>query len=190
MAQIIDDFLTKEDCVQFIADQKSFTNNIKDHDGKRLDVGFQTLIDTKELSKKVFQRITEWALKQEGQIADDAKRWKLYHRIRLVHYSTGQGKALHRDTVFYDPETKTSSAYTCIIYLNDEFSGGRTLTYPNAGAYVNKFHFAGLEDQIRNTGEVAVVPKTGRSVIYPISLIHSGERVEGEKWLIIFKLQL
>jgi 2OG-Fe(II) oxygenase superfamily len=189
MASVIDDFLTQEECDEFISKQKCYAKSIENHDKKQSGNSFQMLIKTGEMEDLVIQRITNWAKKQGWA---DAEKWILYHQIRLVHYSAGQGKTMHRDTTFYDRKTSTKSAYTCIVYLNEGFLRGRTITYPEMDAKLlgNRLNLKGMEGEIKQTKQVAVTPKTGRAVIYPIDLVHEGERVEGEKWLIIFKLQL
>ncbi len=77
-------------------------------------------------------------------------------RMRYFRYKPGTWFKPHSDGTFERDETERS-LYTLIVYLNDDFDGGRTI-------------FA-------VTPEVAVTPREGTALLFQHPIVHEGEEV-------------
>lgn len=78
----------------------------------------------------------------------------------FARYRESEGFGLHTDTGIDDPETGTKSAFTLLIYLNDDFEGGGTQFYNDA-----------FKPTIR------VQPEAGMALFFDIRLWHAAEKV-------------
>ena len=89
--------------------------------------------------------------------------------IFFSHIQTGQHFGIHTDTGSeYDIQSNEKSAYTLLIYLNDDFKGGSTQFYT---------------DDLKPTVEIQ--PKKGRVLMFNIDLFHKGNIVlKGDKYWI------
>lgn len=94
---------------------------------------------------------------------DDWVAVGLNERLRWYRYDPGQYFALHRDGAFARSEAERS-LYTVMIYLNDDFTGGRTRLLLKGSEYL-------------------VQPAVGRALVFWHPLLHEGETVEsGRKY--------
>nr|QBK86371.1 MAG: 2OG-Fe(II) oxygenase superfamily protein [Marseillevirus LCMAC102] len=104
---------------------------------------------------------------------------RINKNMNLTYYTSGQSKQVHRDMIFRDEDSV--SVYTLLIYLNDDYENGRTIFYPEAKSL--------KRDALDKIPNIKIVPKKGKIAIFDINLVHEGEKVKGEKWLWICKLQ-
>lgn len=83
------------------------------------------------------------------------------------HYEVGDSFSIHTDTgLFYNEHEK--SMWTLLIYLNDDFTGGRTVFY----------------DDDWNVSQT-IEPRAGMAILFDIDLWHRGEELEsGQKFWI------
>jgi prolyl 4-hydroxylase len=85
----------------------------------------------------------------------------LNERFRYYRYRTGQKFALHRDGAFLR-ENGEKSRLTCILYLNDDFTGGETA----------------VEGRV-------VEPRQGMVLIFRHEFLHEGRPVlDGTKYVL------
>jgi hypothetical protein len=87
------------------------------------------------------------------------QRFGLNERFRFYRYTAGQTFKKHRDGSFQRQKGE-ESWLTLMVYLNEEYSGGRT-----------RFWFAG------NAEETVVAPVTGTALIFMHDRLHEGETV-------------
>lgn len=104
----------------------------------------------------------------------------IHDRLRCYRYRVGQRFGLHRDQSYRGPDStrmlgapetesssvsvKTRSAFTLLVYLNDDFVGGET-NFP---------------DQSR-----VIQPQRGAALVFQHMLLHSGEPVsQGTKYVL------
>ncbi len=91
----------------------------------------------------------------------------LNERFRVYRYQVGQRFRWHRDGHYERPrrlgQPLSCSHFSLLLYLNDDFEGGRTEFRP----------------------EVRIEPKTGSALLFPHAVLHQGARVEaGCKYLL------
>ncbi len=84
-------------------------------------------------------------------------------RLRCYRYQVGQSFGLHRDQKYRGAEGERSEL-TVLVYLNADFSGGRT-DFPEVGR--------------------CIMPEPGLAVVFQNMTLHAGERVSaGTKYLL------
>lgn len=92
----------------------------------------------------------------------------LNERFRFYRYDAGQRFAPHFDG-YFERDNGERSQLTCLVYLNDDFSGGETKFYG--------------ED--RSTPRMAVVPERGMALIFAHQQLHEGAPVvRGRKYVL------
>ncbi len=195
----IDNLLTEQECDDFIAlAEGNYNRKITSHDHLNENKQYQHLTDFDDMKDLINDRISKWS--QDAywyDIKNDGKKWKIYDKVRLVHYSSGQKIGIHRDTKFKQHDSLTKhirrTKYVCLVYLNDTYAGGRTIAYPE---YTERYKtdnnvIAISEDEkiemSKSNNKVYITPKKGMGAFYSADILHEGEAVEGEKWLLIFK---
>jgi hypothetical protein len=83
--------------------------------------------------------------------------------VMAGHYRPGDQFSLHTDTgLFYDRKGGEKSRWTLLVYLNDDFEGGQTTFFTDAGKEM-----------------VWIQPRAGRALLFNIDLWHRGEEVRG-----------
>jgi prolyl 4-hydroxylase len=94
-------------------------------------------------------------------ILDDREATGLNERFRYYRYRPGQKFALHRDG-WYERPNGERSKLTCILYLNDDFSGGET-----------------------KVKTVTVAPRRGMALLFRHEFPHEGRPVlDGTKYVL------
>lgn len=92
----------------------------------------------------------------------------LNERFRFYRYDAGQRFAPHFDG-YFERDNGERSQLTCLVYLNDDFTGGETRFYG--------------ED--RSTPRITVVPKRGMALIFVHQQLHEGAPVvSGRKYVL------
>jgi hypothetical protein len=81
--------------------------------------------------------------------------------LRISRYSKGQDFKAHRDVRFCINNSQCS-LLSLVIYLNDDFTGGKTI-----------FH---LDSQNEKTKTI-IQPQTGMAIVFPHAMEHAGEMV-------------
>lgn len=98
--------------------------------------------------------------------------------FKFSKYEKGEKFLPHIDNA-YAPSATRRSIFTVIIYLNDDFTGGRTRFYKR------QQDIPFLEQLDNNAILETVVPKTGSCVIFNHDLLHDGEAItQGTKYII------
>lgn len=158
---IFDNFLSDEECIQFILDIEQKKHKIPFTDSSNAET--DKYIDL-ELAIKFFERVKE--LDNENKV----KTVRPNNLIMSSKYEPGTQFGLHTDTgLYYESKTGIKSKYTLLIYLNDDFTGGETIFYDNFFREIQK-----------------VVPKKGSAIVFEIeNNFHRGALVEnGNKYWI------
>lgn len=195
-----EDVFTPEECAEIVSRYSDkLGKNIQKHDATDGNNHYQRLLPDSELVAKLKERLTERALaSNDPQLIKDAQQWVVYDQVRIVHYSPGQEKTLHKDSQVVQGDKYT--AYTVLLYLSDvpEAAGGRTISYPQYTEKYRKSQFAPRPSspeyreilQAEQDGNALTTqPKLGKLAMYDVHLLHRGEAItEGEKWLAIFKV--
>ena len=89
-----------------------------------------------------------------------------------TRYINGGGLCIHSDGSAYD-ENKSSS-YTILVYLNEDFEGGRTV-------FVDDYD----DEEIINENSNYVTPKTGMILLLDQNKLHFAEKVtKGVKYIL------
>lgn len=155
----INNFLSDEECEKF---KKQIENKNNDDIIEFTNSGLfknDKFVDLK-LAEYFFSKLKKW-------INIDIIRPN--NLIMTGKYIAGNVFDIHTDTgIYYNIFDKEKSNYTLLIYLNDDFDGGKTIFYDN---YFNE--------------TVYVKPEKGKALLFDISLWHKGEEViSGEKYWI------
>ena len=166
---IVEDFLSPEECHEYIslsegigyesASIQSFSGPVMRPDIRNNQ---RVILDDFELTEILWQKVKPYSPNLAGLPAIGLnERWRFYR------YDVGEFFASHRDGS-YSRENGDKSAYTLMIYLNEDFRGGETefdLRYPY--------------------GEIGITPKTGRLILFAHSLRHEGKTVtRGRKYVL------
>lgn len=154
----LDNFLTKNECSQYISQINNtkinicFTNNGTFLNNKWIN---------NSLSNLFYKKL------QNYNIKDNILRPN--NLIMSGKYIKGDLFALHTDTgLYYNKETNEKTQWTLLIYLNDNFIGGETTFY----------------DDKWNISKI-INPQVGKAILFDINLWHKGnEVIEGEKYWI------
>lgn len=108
------------------------------------------------------QQLFERALPFLPTLPDGRKPVGIFDAIRFYRYKSRQHFNWHSDGIVKD-EAGNSSAYTFLIYLNDDFEGGQTAFYNSQDSdYPHGFE---------------VEPQTGLALFFQHRLMHRGETV-------------
>lgn len=166
-----DYFFSDEDCDKYITYiDKLFEDNL-DEDGLEVDGYNRLRVSNIELSK-----VIESKLQEKYNISDVYLGDKWFP----TKYIKNGGLCIHSDGSAYD-ENETS-LYTLIIYLNDNYSGGRTV-------FVNDYD----DDEIVTEKSIYITPKKGKLLILRQNVLHYAEKVEnGIKYILrgdIYKIK-
>jgi hypothetical protein len=105
--------------------------------------------------------------------------------FRFNYYCDSSGFDWHRDAQ-YTRDFDCRSSYSIVIYLNEGFSGGETVfmlpnSAPTPSGLSMPEELALIGDSYR---EITVKPRTGLAVIFDQRLIHRGNALTGEKFLV------
>jgi len=115
------------------------------------------LVDDHELAAFIWPRVRDHI----PTILDDREALGLNERFRYYRYKPGQKFALHRDGSFRR-ENGEESKLTCILYLNNDFSGGETK----------------VKDRV-------IEPQRGMALIFRHEFLHEGRPVlAGKKYVL------
>lgn len=153
----IDNFLSKEECTKFISDinnkerVRPFTISGKFKNDRFID---------DKLANSFYNKV-----KKEI----DKPILRANNLVMTGKYKPGDIFGLHTDTgLYFDLSKGEKSNYTLLIYLNDNFKGGRTIFYDNCFQKI-----------------VEIKPKKGMALLFDINLWHKAEEIyEGEKYWI------
>ena len=161
---VVDDFMAHEECRSWI----EFSEQ-RGYEPAAISVGQRQVIrpevrnnerliyDSLELAEEMWQRV-------EGFIPNnvmDMEKCGLNERWRFYKYQAGQQFKAHKDGSYYRSINEWS-AYTFMVYLNEEMKGGAT-------------NFRGH----------SIRPATGRTLIFAHQLVHEGAPiVSGLKYVL------
>jgi len=105
---------------------------------------------------------------------DDTKAVGLSDHFRFYRYDKGQRFIRHYDgyeygsMVYTNNQNKPQAKMTFLVYLNDQFEGGKTTFFNSKGKET-----------------LAVSPETGLALIYTQKLLHEGSLVtKGRKYVL------
>lgn len=164
---IEDDFLTPEECIEFIAMAESL--GFEEAKIQTRGVGEVMNKDVRDNDRVIHENQTLanqlWELIQPLVPAEieDHKAVGLNERFRFYRYRDGQQFKVHPDGAFKRNEFEHSKI-TAIIYLNSEFSNGETI-------FVNPFQ--------------TIEAVTGRLLLFTHGQLHKGSAVpSGTKYVL------
>lgn len=164
---IEDNFLTLEEAQGFInlAESIGFEEaKIKVRgEGEVMDKNFRdndrVVYENQQLAQQLWPLISPFIPSE----VDEYKAIGLNEKFRFYRYKDGQQFKVHPDGAFKRNEFEHSKI-TLIIYLNEEFEGGKTI-------FVNPFQ--------------EIEPKTGKLLLFSHAQLHKGEEVpEGTKYVL------
>ncbi len=138
---------------EMLATQETLDQNLDSRNN------FVVFLDSQELADLIYHQ-----LKPVLDLTNDESyaHKGIHNNLRVYKYLPGQEFKRHRDgaTIISDTE---KSIYSLLIYLNDDFLGGKT-TFDNC----------------------EIKPVQGRVTFFPHSLLHSGEMVtQGTKFILL-----
>ena len=139
-SKLYKNFLTKEECIKCIEDQKnakfiqhtfydSKNDSANTRSGNReLDVSWDNLPSTKLIMKKLWQKIKDY---QNELDFPWFTRWDGYTQIRYNKYSEDRQMALHCDHIksMFKGERKGIPTLSLLGLLNDDFEGGEFILW-------------------------------------------------------------
>lgn len=159
----IDDFLSSEDCDQILEKRFNLFTKANSHYPQYYRNNNRIEEDNIELSHSLFKKLKEESIDElEPTVALNTK-------LRFCQYQTDQMFSKHQDGVFFLDDKKCSSL-SFVLYLNEEFSGGRTLFFEERNDAKHKY---------------MIRPQKGKLVVFDHTIWHSGEQVnEGEKYIL------
>lgn len=160
MIKVIDNFLSNDECEDFI---NFIKEKEKDKDCRKFNDNFDNFNSrsvNEEICNKFYNRFIKIVDLSEFNITG------VNNIVTCAKYTEGQEFGLHTDTGLYFNKAKAlKTTYTVLIYLNDDYKGGNTVFYTDV--------------------ITRIVPKKGSLLIFDISLIHAGEKVlSGTKYWI------
>ncbi len=161
MIHVIENFLTNEECLKYIDDINRSIDTEKQICFSDSAGSVNHKYKNLNLANIFYQRAVEKVKNNDFVAPNDLIMW--------AKYLPGTEFGLHTDTgLFYDRTKRLKSRYTLLIYLNDNFEGGKTLFYDNNFCLTNTIN-----------------PKKGDCIIFDIDLWHRGTTVvSGEKFWI------
>jgi len=134
------------------------------------------IIDDPELAALVWSRIKDQLQEDFSTTEDDDTRAvALSDHFRFYRYEQGQRFVRHYDGYEYGSmvyttkdEKKPQPKLTFLVYLNDQFEGGKTTFFNSKGKEI-----------------LAVTPETGTALVYTQKLLHEGSVVtSGKKYVL------
>lgn len=187
----IDEFLTLNECTKYLA----YTKKVLSEKGCTRNCRQVFHIDP-EVAEFLTKRLLD-KLKERPEVLSFHKHKGfngVHEKITLTHYITGQFKELHRDSRFKNKEKTDVTLMTMVIYLNDNFEGGRTIFYPDFTSELRgKYEWVNTKEYdtriTPDTRTINVNPKKCKAAVFDTDILHIGEAVVGEKWLLSCKLQ-
>ncbi|KAM9965431.1 hypothetical protein ACTFIW_005247 [Dictyostelium discoideum] len=171
----IENVFTKEECEELIrlSEEKGYEPALVNIGNGQQELmtdvrnNDRCIIDTEELSNKIYERIKEF-------IPQDFRGHKvvsLNERLRFLRYYPGQEFKAHFDGSYErteGPKTGERSHVTCQLYLNDVEKGGETTFFVGP-----------------NQEEIKVNPSTGMVILFQHRILHQGSPVvSGVKYVI------
>lgn len=161
---LIEDFLTQEECDALIdfSEEKGYEEAKVNLDGKQV---LMTMVRNNEryldLNKDRANEYWEKLSKFHPRVLGNSTAIELNELFRFYKYTEKQRFKKHRDGRFERNETEFS-AYTFMVYLNDDYSGGETAF-----------------------NEITVNPKKGTALIFRHELKHEGKPIiDGIKYVL------
>ena len=156
----IPDILSAAECADHIARSEQMGYGpapFADSIDERIRNNERVIVDDDCLGALIWPRIRDHV---PGTL-DGREATGLNERFRYYRYRPGQKFALHRDG-FFRRENGEESKLTCILYLNDDFSGGETA--------------------VKN---VVVEPRRGIALVFRHEFLHEGRPVlDGTKYVL------
>jgi len=151
---------------------KCWTTNFAKRRNKKYDT---VIIDDKDLAALLWDRIKgQLPEKFSSNEEDDTKAVGLSDHFRFYRYDKGQRFIRHYDgyeygsMVYTNNQNKPQAKMTFLVYLNDQFEGGKTTFFNSKGKET-----------------LAVSPETGLALIYTQKLLHEGSLVtKGRKYVL------
>ena len=169
---MIENFFTKEECKKHIefSQKNGFSEaTIQTENGLIIDKSIRDngrfSYDSYEFSEGLFERMKKYL----PETFFGRKLCGLNNRVHFYKYDIGQRFNWHMDGN-YSPDAYSTSYFTFMVYLNDDFKGGNT-------------SFAHVET---DDGEINFViePKMGTAVFFQHKVLHRGDEVtNGVKYL-------
>jgi len=153
----VDDFFSPDECDTYVSiiDGNRRDPNRKFASGTTF---YNDVIKDARLAWDLYGRATRWLVGVTSAAP----------YITMARFVQGEDFGIHTDTGTIDPRRREETKYTMLIYLNEGYTGGKTLFYNN------DFTLA-----------ATVTPKKGMAVIFDIDTLHSAEKVEtGAKYWI------
>lgn len=164
---VIDDFITPDECLQFIArseelgyDDAPITTRSGPLIRKDIRNNTRVMFDDPDLAASLFDRakpylVPSWSSRQPIGLNE---------RFRFYRYEPGQRFAPHFDGPF-DRGNGERSAYSFLVYLNEEFVGGETRFF--------------------EPEPLTVQPRAGQALVFYHQQLHEGVvLVEGVKYVL------
>ena len=171
---LLRDFLTAEECQQFIDqsedigyDEAPITTAAGFVMRKDIRNNARVILDDVDLAERLFARAKDF-------LPPEWFGWELVgfnERFRFYRYDVGQRFAPHTDG-HYERENGERSHLTFMIYLNEDFEGGWT-------------SFQRMKAQGSNDSVIDVEPATGLALVFYHRLIHEGVSLsQGRKYVL------
>lgn len=154
---VVNSSLSKETCEKFMR----YTDKlIKDNENDiYLNCPRQliNIVEDMELSDIVYNSISD-KIELSGVIKEN--------KVFLSRYGSYGENNIHLDDKYDD------SKYVVIVYLNDDFQGGKT-----------EFYNSNFEKCME------ITPEQGKAVVFDIDLMHRGTQVIGNKYILTINLK-
>lgn len=170
----ISEFLTPQECAQFIAQGEAIgfgdallggevVKDFRDND--------RATLDDAALAVRLFERAKEHLPVR----LDDREPVDFNERFRFYRYGPGQTFKPHLDGAYHRFRLRQESLLTFLIYLNDDFTGGGTNFFGSFEAYL----------QFGGAPKLCVKPVQGTALVFLHRQLHEGGIVEsGRKYVL------
>ena len=162
---LVEDFFTKEECQKQIAfaEENGFKEaTIQTSRGlvvnKSIRDNSRFSYDSYDFSQELFEKMKAYL----PNTFFDRKICGLNNRVHFYKYDVGQKFDWHKDG-HYSPDAYTTSYFTFLVYLNDNFEGGET-----------SFESVGTDDGYIS---FTIEPKVGTALFFYHKVLHKGEEV-------------
>ena len=180
-ATLLDGVLTLTECLQLLeeAKKRGYEEALVNIGGGRqilkpdLRKGDRCIINDAMTAEAFFHRIREHLPAAKG-LNNEKRLIGLSERMRFLAYNKGDYFKPHYDGSNSRPDGSASSWMTVMVYLDDgekDFDGGRTLFLRESTGW------GFLGDTLKI--EHAIIPKSGRVLVFDHDMYHAGEDVAG-----------
>jgi len=162
----IDNFITQQESEVLLASRIKLFEKANTHYPSYYRDNDRYLEDAPTIAHELFLKLKSYDFKNKDLLH---QMIGLNERIRFCRYQEGQSFSIHQDGVYYPAESQATK-YTFLLYLNDDFKGGKTSFY---------------NSKTDTNSRKSIRPKKGKLIIFDHRIWHKGDLIlKGDKYIL------